>query len=165
MADDRRVLPMGDRAWLVELPDLDDALRLFESVAAAHLTGVVEAVPAARTVLVKFDPLTTTADELGTRLASLPAARGAAASGRLVTIAVLYDGDDLAEVAELLGLSESEVIDRHTAATYRVAFGGFAPGFAYLTGGDLIFDVPRRSSPRTRIAAGSVALAGRFSAV
>ena len=93
------------------------------------------------------------------------AARGSAASGRLVTIAVLYDGDDLAEVAELLGLSESQVIDRHTAATYRVAFGGFAPGFAYLTGGDPIFDVPRRSSPRTRIAAGSVALAGRFSAV
>lgn len=165
MADDRRVLPMGDRAWLVELPDLDDALRLFASLTAAHLPGVVEAVPAARTVLVKFDPLTTTADELGTRLASLPAAPGAAASGRLVTIAVLYDGDDLAEVAELLGLSESEVIDRHTAATYRVAFGGFAPGFAYLTGGDPIFDVPRRSSPRTRIAAGSVALAGRFSAV
>ncbi|MCB0893114.1 MAG: carboxyltransferase domain-containing protein, partial [Propionibacteriaceae bacterium] len=97
MADDRRVLPMGDRAWLVELPDLDDALRLFASLTAAHLPGVVEAVPAARTVLVKFDPLTTTADELGTRLASLPAAPGAAASGRLVTIAVLYDGDDLAE--------------------------------------------------------------------
>ena len=146
-----------------ELPDLDDALRLFASLTAAHLPGVVEAVPAARTVLVKFDPLTTTADELGTRLAFLPAARGAAASGRLVTIAVLYDGDDLAEVAELLGLSESEVIDRHTAATYRVAFGGFAPGFAYLVGGDPRLQVPRHPQRRTTVPAGSGALAGEFS--
>mgnify|MGYP000930296910 CR=1 FL=1 len=165
MADDRRVLPMGDRAWLVELPDLDDALRLFASLTAAHLPGVVEAVPAARTVLVKFDPLTTTADELGTRLASLPAARGSAASGRLVTIAVLYDGDDLAEVAALTGLDVQSVIEAHTATAWRVGFCGFAPGFAYLIDGHPRLQVPRKREPRTRVPGGSVALAGEFSGI
>lgn len=83
----------------------------------------------------------------------------------LVEIPVQYNGEDLADVAELLGISQEEVVRRHTGSEYTVALPGFAPGFGYLVGGDPIFNLPRRSSPRTRVPAGSVALAGTFSAV
>jgi KipI family sensor histidine kinase inhibitor len=82
-----------------------------------------------------------------------------------VEIPVRYDGPDLAEVATLTGLRPEEVIALHTGSRWTVAFAGFAPGFGYLTGGDPRLDVPRRDSPRTRIPAGSVGLAGRFSGV
>ena len=82
-----------------------------------------------------------------------------------MTIPVRYDGQDLDEVAQLLGVDADELVARHQAATWTVAFTGFAPGFGYLVGDDPLFDVPRRPSPRTRIPAGSVALAGRFSGV
>lgn len=162
---DRRILPAGDRALLVELSGLRAALGFFDAVSEAGLWGVLEAVPAARTVLVRFDPLLTEAAELTDRLATLTISPSRVARGREVTIAVRYDGDDLAEVAGLLGVSERTVIEAHTSTPYRVAFGGFAPGFAYLSGGHPLLDVPRRQSPRTRIPAGAVALAGAFSAV
>ncbi|HYQ75686.1 5-oxoprolinase/urea amidolyase family protein, partial [Cellulomonas sp.] len=80
-------------------------------------------------------------------------------------IPVRYDGPDLAEVARLTGLDEREVVRRHAAAEYTVAFGGFMPGFAYLTGLDPALHVPRRATPRERVPAGSVAVAGEFAAV
>ncbi|WP_377323398.1 allophanate hydrolase subunit 1 [Pimelobacter simplex] len=80
-------------------------------------------------------------------------------------MAVVYDGPDLAEVAGQTGLSEAEVVAAHTATPWRVAFGGFAPGFAYLVGGDPRLRVPRRAEPRTTVPAGSVGLAGEFSGV
>jgi KipI family sensor histidine kinase inhibitor len=83
----------------------------------------------------------------------------------VVEIPVIYDGADLAEVAEITGLSMAEVIDRHRRASYRVAFTGFAPGFGYLSGGDPALVVPRRSTPRTRVQAGAVGLAGEFTGV
>ena len=76
-----------------------------------------------------------------------------------------YDGPDLADVAELTGLSEREVVEAHTGSTWRVAFGGFAPGFGYLVGGDPRLEVPRRESSRTKVPAGAVGLAGTFSGV
>jgi KipI family sensor histidine kinase inhibitor len=82
-----------------------------------------------------------------------------------VEVAVTYDGDDLDEVARLSGLAVEEVVRRHGAATYRVAFTGFAPGFAYLVGGDAALVVPRRDTPRTRVPRGSVALAGEFTGI
>jgi KipI family sensor histidine kinase inhibitor len=82
-----------------------------------------------------------------------------------VEIDVVYDGADLEEVARLTGLSQDEVVAAHTAAPLRVGFGGFAPGFAYLIGGDERLHVPRRAEPRTRVPAGSVGLAGEFSGV
>jgi KipI family sensor histidine kinase inhibitor len=78
---------------------------------------------------------------------------------------VTYDGADLAEVARLSGLTTAQVIAAHTATPLRVGFGGFAPGFAYLVGGDPRLHVPRRAEPRTRVPAGSVGLAGEFSGV
>ncbi|MGY4645412.1 5-oxoprolinase subunit B family protein [Cellulomonas sp. URHB0016] len=84
---------------------------------------------------------------------------------RLVTLEVVYDGVDLAEVADLVGRSVGEVVALHSAPTYTVAFGGFMPGFAYLVGLDPALRVPRRDSPRPRVPAGSVAIADEYSAV
>ena len=91
--------------------------------------------------------------------------RGVRVAGGLVEIPVQYDGEDLADVAEILGCDADEVVDRHTGTTWTVAFCGFAPGFGYLTADEGSWDVPRRSSPRTKVPAGSVALAGPFSGV
>ena len=82
-----------------------------------------------------------------------------------MVIDVVYDGADLTEVAGLTGMAAGEVIAAHTGTPWRVGFGGFAPGFAYLVGGDPRLHVPRRAEPRTRVPAGSVALAGEFSGV
>jgi KipI family sensor histidine kinase inhibitor len=82
-----------------------------------------------------------------------------------VEIEVVYDGPDLAEVARLTGLDEHEVVEAHTGTPWRIAFGGFAPGFAYLTGGDARLTVPRRDEPRTTVPAGAVGLAGEYSGV
>jgi KipI family sensor histidine kinase inhibitor len=78
---------------------------------------------------------------------------------------VVYDGPDLADVASHTGLSEEAIVSAHTGTPWTVAFGGFAPGFAYLVGGDERLAVPRRDSPRTSVPAGSVGLAGEYSGV
>lgn len=98
---------------------------------------------------------------------------GGAGAGREITLAVRYDGPDLADVAELAGISTEELVRRHTHVTWRAAFGGFAPGFCYLVNsadlegpaGGVLPTVPRLGSPRARVPAGSVALADRFCAV
>jgi KipI family sensor histidine kinase inhibitor len=82
-----------------------------------------------------------------------------------VVIDVVYDGPDLEEVGRLTGLGTAGVVEAHTGTPWRVAFGGFAPGFAYLAGGDPRLDVARRAEPRTSVPAGSVGLAGEFSGV
>jgi KipI family sensor histidine kinase inhibitor len=81
-------------------------------------------------------------------------------AGEPVEVPVRYDGEDLPEVARLTGLDAEEVVRRHTAPTYTVAFLGFSPGFPYLVGLDKALVVPRRDTPRTQIPAGSVGLAG-----
>jgi KipI family sensor histidine kinase inhibitor len=127
--------------------------------------GQVDVVAAARTVLVtvrEARQLAALAARLRSIDASVPVERDASSP---VTVEVLYDGADLADVAALTGLSEEAVISAHTSQPWVAAFGGFAPGFAYLTGGDPRLEVPRRASPRTAVPAGSVALAGMFSAV
>ncbi|MEV6444612.1 allophanate hydrolase subunit 1 [Amycolatopsis sp. NPDC051716] len=157
-----RLLPCGRRAVLVEL---DDVLGFQAALTQSPPDGVVELVPAARTLLVRFDPSATNAERLGALLRQVsPVDRVAADAGEVV-IPVVYDGEDLAGVAAETGLSVASLVSRHTAGTYVSAFCGFAPGFAYLTGSDPALHVPRRSSPRTRIPAGSVAIAGEYSAV
>lgn len=88
-----------------------------------------------------------------------------AGSDDVVVVPVTYDGADLAEVARLTGLDEAEVVRAHTGSTWRVGFIGFAPGFAYLVGGDPRLHVPRRDTPRSRVPAGSVGLAGEFGGI
>lgn len=127
----------------------------------------LETVPAARTVLLRARP-GIELDRLETDVKALlahPLPRTEPAPARTVEIPVRYDGPDLEFVAEQVGLSPAGVIAAHTAQPWRVAFGGFAPGFAYLDGGDPRLSVPRRQSPRTLVPAGSVALAGEYSGV
>ena len=153
---------VGERAVLLELADNAAARRVARGL--RDLEGVSDVVPAHRTVLV-------IANAAPDREAVLAAARAALDGevaeepGRLVEIPVDYDGADLPAVARLVGLSEDEVVGRHAAAGYVVGFLGFAPGFAYLLGGDELLHVPRLAEPRARVPAGSVAVAGPYSAV
>lgn len=158
-------LRCGREALLVEVDDLDAALALYAALRAADLPGVVDLVPAARTVLIRLDPAVTSPAVVEKATAGLRLDGPRRADRGTVEIPVRYDGPDLAEVAAHTGLSPEEVVALHTGARWTVAFAGFVPGFGYLTGGDPRLDVPRRNSPRTRIPAGSVGLAGRFSGV
>ena len=161
----KRFLPVHLNAMLVELDDLDQTLALLASLRRDPIAGIDELVPAARTLLVQFQPAVTSfaalVDAIGARDVSAAAQR----SDTLIEIPVHYDGEDLAEVAQILGITQEEVIARHTGSEYTVAFTGFAPGFGYLVGGHPSLNVPRRTTPRTRIPAGAVGLAGTFSGV
>ena len=160
-----RILPVRADCVLVELADLAETLALLEALQASPVAGVREIIPAARTLLIAFDPAEITREAVIDAVAAQRGGDLRAASGPLVEIPVRYDGEDLAEVAGLVGLTIEEVVRRHCAGEYVVAFTGFAPGFAYLAGGDPVLAVPRRKSPRTRVPAGSVGLAGEFSGV
>jgi KipI family sensor histidine kinase inhibitor len=159
-----RILPAGDAAVLVEVADLDEVGRLYAALRQDPPPGTLDLVPATRTVLVTLDRARTDPDAVAAavRTLSLPAAE-TAGPAELVEIPTRYDGSDLAEVATLTGLTADEVVRRHGATEWTVAFCGFAPGFAYLTGGDPALRVPRRTTPRTAVPAGSVGLADSFS--
>jgi len=162
----RTLLPCGDCAVLVELPRMADVLALYRGLAAAPLPGVVDVVPAARTILVTFDPQLTGLPQVRRWLQDVPAADDpGTAAGEQVTIDVDYCGPDLDDVAGLLGLPVREVIRLHTGSVWTAAFTGFAPGFAYLVTDHDRLAVPRRSSPRTAVPAGAVGLAGEFSGI
>ncbi len=160
-----RFLPVNLNALLVELADLDQTLALLASLQREPLQGVQELVPAARTLLIRYRPSATSAEALVQGIAGRDLSQRAERGSTLVEIPVHYDGEDLAEVAQILGITPEEVVRRHTGSEYTVAFTGFAPGFAYLSGGHPSLNVPRRSTPRTRIPAGAVGLAGSFSGV
>ena len=157
--------PSGTTAVLAELDDLDQVQGLYDALVAAPLDGVVDVVPAARTVLVVVDPAVTTLGALEQALRSTVPRSGRREHGELVEVPVVYDGDDLGDAAELLGCDAAELVRRHTGAEWSVAFCGFAPGFGYLVSPDWPAEVPRRDSPRTKVPPGSVALAGPFSGV
>ncbi len=160
-----RFLPVNLNALLVELDDLPQTLALAASLRAEPIAGVLELVPAARTLLVTFRPAAVTAEALIDEIAGRRLDTTAAPAETRIEIPVRYTGEDLAEVAALLGVTPAELVRRHTGRDWRVAFTGFAPGFAYLAGGDASLNVPRRGVPRTRIPAGAVGLAGSFSGV
>ncbi|MGB3762957.1 MAG: 5-oxoprolinase subunit PxpB [Ornithinimicrobium sp.] len=186
-----RVLPMGDAAVLIEVDDIASVLALHAALEQrrgdaepadddAQTTDpwpwIVDMVPAARTLLLHLAP---EADlpQVGRCVVELAASLPdpfeveealADSSGDfddVVEIPVTYDGEDLEDVAQATGMSREDVIEAHTSSRWRVAFFGFAPGFAYLSGGDRRLDVARRSEPRTTVPPGSVGLAGEFSAV
>jgi len=160
-----KVLPVGDAALLVELDGLPEVLALAGAVRAADPAGILDVVPGARTVLLTTVP-GTDLTALRRTVLTLPLDMSAdAGQSDTVEIEVRYDGPDLAEVGRLTGLGAGGVVAAHTATPWRVAFGGFAPGFAYLSGGDPRLWVLRRSQPRTSVPAGSVGLAGEFSGI
>ena len=165
----------GDTALLVEVADLGQVLALLEAVSdrreAGALTRLVDVVPAARTLLLigEGPPHLPALREQVRELLDewRPPAPGApiATHGPHVRIMVRYNGPDLDAVASLTGLSVSEVVRAHTGTAWTVGFGGFAPGFSYLVGGDPRLRVPRHEEPRTRVPAGAVGLAGAFSGI
>jgi KipI family sensor histidine kinase inhibitor len=166
-----RIVPAGEAALLVELGDeigeaaTDRVLRLATALDVRAMPGVIDRVPGYTTLLVVFDPALVDPDRLCETLVRLDrdAVATPLAPGRLVTIPVSYGGEfgpDLKAVAKHAGLSEAEVIERHAGAGYRVGCVGFVPGFAYLVGLPSELETPRRSSPRSRVPAGSVAIGG-----
>ncbi len=159
-----KVLACGDAALLVEVHGLGEVLALAAAARRAELRGVRDVVPGARTVLLLCDPGT----DLGVlrrALAALPPGTAQNEGGGVVDIPVVYDGPDLDEVGRVTGLGAEGVVAAHTGRPWRVAFGGFAPGFAYLAGGDERLHVARRAQPRTTVPAGAVGLAGGFSGI
>ncbi len=154
-----KLLPYGPRAVLAEFDTLDQVMAAAAEWRAASWPGVVDIVPAARTVLVVHD------GQFETGRLHVPATLAPLADSPLVVVPVRYDGEDLAWVAERSGLTSDQVIHIHSAAEYVCAFCGFMPGFSYLVGLPSALHLPRRSTPRTRVPAGSVAIASEFSAV
>ena len=159
----RRLLPYGAGAVLLECADLAETQRL-RPVIAQRFGAVTEIVPGARTLLLRLDRPLDAAERQD--LLDLPGADAPAAGDQeTVALPVDYSGPDLAEVAERTGRSPDEVVAAHTGQTWTVAFCGFAPGFGYLVGEDERLRVPRRSQPRTTVPAGAVGLADAFSGV
>lgn len=160
----KTVRPVGTRAVLAELSGLQDVLALQALLLEAPLPGQLDVLAAAETVMIKAES-PSAARRMAALLLDMDLAAPAHADGSLVVIDTVYDGDDLAEVAALTGLGTDGVIAAHSGQVWTVAFGGFAPGFGYMVGENQVLEVPRRNSPRTAVPAGSVALAGNYSAV
>jgi len=159
----------GDQALLLEFASTAEVLAWTDALREAELLGVLDIVPASRTVLVKLAGPRYQAPTRQ-RLAKLRVTAEALTEASTpheadIEIDVVYDGADLEEVARLTGMTTDQVVAAHTGTLWQVGFGGFAPGFAYLIGGDERLNVPRQSEPRTKVPAGSVALAGEFSGV
>lgn len=158
-----RLLPYGDEAILAE-PD-DPATVLALATALRGESGVREVVPAARTLLVRA----AASDLAGIRSRLVELAQtvvaGPPTDGQPVVLDVHYDGADLADTAAEVGMDVDGVVRAHTSGDYVVAFCGFTPGFAYLSGLDEALHVARLAEPRTRVPAGSVAIADEFTGV
>ncbi|HEY6066505.1 MAG TPA: 5-oxoprolinase subunit PxpB, partial [Thermoanaerobaculia bacterium] len=166
---------VSEGSLLLEFPEASDAeanraaIAIGSRLSGKRPRGFLDAVPGARTLFVLFDPRTAERDALirrVRRIAEEPA--DASPDSRLLRIPVAYgaeNGPDLETLARDRGLDPDEVVRRHAAAEYRVAFLGFSPGFAYLTGLPQELAAPRRDSPRARVPAGSVAIGGDYTAV
>ncbi|MEV8096541.1 5-oxoprolinase subunit PxpB [Kitasatospora sp. NPDC085879] len=158
------VRPVGEDALLVTAGSAERVASLYAELLArrAELPAVTEIVPAACTVL-----LDGVADRaaLARELAGWAPPERPPAEGPLVSVPTVYDGADLAEVADLWEVSPEAAMRIHTEPEYRVAFCGFAPGFGYLTGLPERYHVPRRATPRSSVPTGSVALAGPYTGV
>ncbi len=157
--------PCGEEAWLLDLDDNRLVHRWAAAVRGAELPGVREVVPGLTTLLVTLDPEMTNATTLRIALETLTPSTEQPEDREHHVVDVHYDGEDLADVSRLTGLTVAEVVAAHTGTPWRVAFCGFAPGFSYLVGGDERLQVPRRDEARIRVPAGSVGIAGAFSSV
>ena len=169
--NDFRIVPAGESALIVEFAERIDpevnarAIACAEAIQAARLAGVRDVVPTYRSVAVYFDPLHTDGEALRQRLEQEAAQRfrPSAAPRAPVRIPVCYGGDlgpDLAGVASFAGMAQADVVRAHADAAYRVFLLGFVPGFAYLGIVDQRIAMPRHATPRVRVPAGSVGVAG-----
>lgn len=160
-----RVLPSGTTALLFEFDDLDEVLGLYTALVDNLPAGVLDLVPAARTLLVVTDPTVSSLSAVTDAVRHATPREESRDSGELLEVPVTYDGEDLEEAAQLLGCDSAELVRRHTADQWTVGFCGFAPGFGYLTSESWQAEIPRRSSPRKQVPHGAVALAGEFSGI
>ncbi|MEP7112372.1 MAG: 5-oxoprolinase subunit PxpB [Ilumatobacteraceae bacterium] len=156
-----KVLPFGPGAILAEYESLSEVMAVDDALRSSGLAGLDEVVPAARTVLVRYHGV----DRAELDALLVPTAMTPRADGPIVEIPVVYDGVDLDEVASSTGLSAERVVEIHSSEIYSAAFLGFTPGWAYLVGLSPELRLPRRSTPRTSVAAGSVAIANEFTGV
>ena len=159
------IRPMGDSALLVETRDSAEAQKLHRLLAAEAIPGLRQLVPAYDSLLIAADPLIADLEGLSRRLPELARAPQQQLHPKSHEIPVRYGGEDLEATADALGMSAEELVRRHSAPSYTVAFLGFAPGFAYLTGLDPRLQLPRLATPRTRTPEGAVAIAGEFSGI
>ena len=158
--------PLGDRAFIARFDSEDDAARWAWAVRDRSWPGVVDVVLAYQSVGIYADPDRVDLDELGRGLEKIEPRSESWAEGPLVTIPVLYEGEDLREVAGTLGMSVDEMVEAHSGGDYRVFAIGFQPGFPYAGYlPEALAGLGRRTPPRTRVPAGSVAIVGRQTAV
>ena len=155
----------GEHAALLDCDSPDQLTAARATLAAASLADITDLVPGARTLLVVAVPGSGGLEAAREVVESADLAHPPADTSREVVLDVHYDGEDLAMVAADAALSVDEVVTLHTSAVYIVAFTGFAPGFGYLTGLPAPLHQPRLPSPRTRVPAGSVAIAGEYTGV
>jgi KipI family sensor histidine kinase inhibitor len=167
--------PAGGSALLATFDTLQDTIA-FRAGLPDRPPGVTEVVSGARTLLFRYDRTRTDAARLRADLAGVTPTTADTTAGAgtadadadadaPVEIPVTYDGDDLAAVADLADMTPADLVAWHTGQIWTSAFCGFAPGFSYLTGTAPSLDLPRRSTSRTAVPSGAVALAGEFSAV
>jgi inhibitor of KinA len=172
---DYRVLPAGDTALVVDFGDRIDrelnaaVLSLARGLEAERIEGVIETVPTLRSLMVHYEPLAISAAALTAHIdEQMRKLKLGEIAGRLWYLPVCYDPGfaiDLDEVAQRTALSCEQVVECHTSPVYRVYMLGFLPGQAYLGEIPAQLSLQRRETPRPRIAAGSVAIAGRMSCV
>jgi KipI family sensor histidine kinase inhibitor len=160
-----RIRAYGRSALLVELGSLEAVLGLHVALRDDPPPGLVETVPAARTLVISFDPRETTHAAVSTAVRGRRAHEHRIGTGPEVDVPVRYDGPDLGHVARMFSCSPQEFVRRHLAGRYVVAFLGFAPGFYFLAGGEAATPVPRRATPRTDVLRGAVGLAGEFTGI
>lgn len=161
-----KILPYGDRALLVELAGGEEVLALVAGLRGDASPDVGDLVPAARTLLVVAAEGASIASLRRVLEATTPRpVDPVAQDAEVVEVPVVYDGADLDDVAAHTGLSRDEIVAAHTGQTWRVAFGGFAPGFGYLVGEDDRLHVPRRETSRTSVPAGAVGLADEYTGI
>ncbi len=161
----RSIRRAGDSSVLIDLGDNEAVQRLAAGLAAQDGRELEEIVPGHETLLLVWGGKAPSVGEVEQLISGAELAAEAMPEPSEVELAVSYDGPDLVVVAESCGISPEEVVARHLACRYQVAFIGFSPGFAYLLGGDPSLQPPRLDEPRTRVPAGALAIAGPYSAV
>ena len=161
-----RFLSVNTDSFLIELASLEETIALYSQLNHAQLQGIVDLVPAAKTILVFFNDIETRFEVLVSTIQNMDIGQSLARDSQQVIIPIQYDGEDLTQVADLQGLSVADVILKHRQSHWDVAFIGFAPGFAYLSSPDQPFsDIPRLTVPRKKIPSGSLGLAGKYSGI
>lgn len=168
-----KYLPAGDRALVAEFGRVIDETvnarvhQLSRALEEHPIRGVTETIPTFRSLMICYDPSVISYRALTHKLDRLELAAGGPGAGkrRILEVPCLYDGEDLADMEQLTGLSREEIISLHSGTVYKIFMLGFLPGFVYLGGLDPRLCAPRLTVPRTKIPAGSVGIGGNQTGV